>query len=88
MKTNNAEQPSITDIMALDGKIFAMLTPVEMATLDFYRDRGRKFGVSVSILSDTDQDELINTASRQQADEILKRSNSRIGVTVGRNGTP
>lgn len=82
METNNAEQPSIEAIRALHGKIFAMLTPEEEATLNFYRDRGRKYGVAVSIINEADPEELAKATSRLQADEILKRGNSRINVTI------
>lgn len=82
METNDTEQPSIEAIKALDGRIFAMLTLEEAATLNFYRDRGRKYGVAVSIINEADPEELAKAPSRLQADEILKRSNSRVSVTV------
>lgn len=76
------ENPTIEQVKALDGKIFAMLTNSEQAVLNFYRDRGRKFGVAVSIISEADADELARASSREQADQILKRANSRVQVTV------
>ena len=74
--------PSIEAVKALDGRIFAMLSPEEEAILNFYRDRGRKFGVSVSIINEADPVELARAPSRLQTDQILKCSNSRVHVTV------
>ncbi|SEU40125.1 hypothetical protein SAMN03159335_06199 [Burkholderia cepacia] len=77
--------PTIEQIKALDGKIFAMLTDSEHEVLKFYRDRGRKFGVAVSIINEADPDELSRASSREQADQILKRANSRVSVTVSQS---
>lgn len=74
--------PSIEEVKALDGRIFAMLNPGEEAVLNFYRAHGRKFCVSVSIINEGDPEELARAPSRLQADQILKRTNSRIHVTV------
>lgn len=59
-----------------------MLTAEEQAVLTFYRDRGRRFDVAVAILSDADPKELAR-ASRQQADEIMRRANSHVRIMVG-----
>lgn len=75
-------QPSIEEVKALDGRIFAMLNKDEEAVLNFYRDQGRKFGVSVSIINEADPSELERASSRQQADQILKSANSRVYVTI------
>ena len=77
--------PTIEQVQALDGKIFAMLTVSEQAVLNFYRDRGRKFGVAVSIINEANPSELAGASSREQADQILKRSNSRVSVVVSQN---
>ncbi|MGF6440137.1 hypothetical protein [Paraburkholderia youngii] len=76
------DTPTIERVKALDGKIFAMLTDSELAVLNFYRDCGRKFGVTVSIINEADSDELAGASSREQADQILKRANSRVSITV------
>ncbi|MBU2434582.1 MAG: hypothetical protein KJ716_13205 [Gammaproteobacteria bacterium] len=60
-----------------------MLSPNEEALLNFYRDQGRKWGVSVAIINEADPEKLAMARSRQQADQILKSANSRISVTVG-----
>lgn len=76
-------QPSIEAVKALDGRIFAMLNSDEEAVLNFYRNQGRKFGVSVSIINEANPEELARaSSSRQQADQIMKRANSRICVVV------
>lgn len=75
--------PTIGQIAALDGRIFAMLTPQESEVLDFYRAQGRKFDVAVSIINKADADELARAVSPQQADAIMKQANSLISITVG-----
>ena len=78
----NTELPTIKAVKALDGRIFAMLTDDEQAVLAFYRARGRKFGVSVSIVNKADPVALANATSAQHADQILRSANSLISVTV------
>lgn len=75
-------QPSIDAVKALDGKIFAMLNDEEMNTLNFYRDRGRKFGISVQIINKADPVVLAKAKSKQEAEHILKSANSTISVSV------
>lgn len=74
--------PTTEEVKALDGKAFAMLTEREGLVLDFFRKQGRKFGVSIRIESEADPDLLRQAKSEQQADEIMKRSNSRIHIAV------
>ena len=61
---------------------FAMLSPAELEVFRFYRDHGRKFGVAVSIIGDVDAEELARAASRQHAEEILRRSRGKVYVKV------
>lgn len=75
-------QPSIDAIKALDGKIFAMLNYVELNTLNFYRERGRKFGVSVQIINKAEPVVLANAKSKQEEDHILMGANSTISVSL------
>lgn len=75
--------PSIEAIQVLDGKIYAMLTPDEEQTLNFFIGQGRKFGVSVAIINEADPAALANARSKEEAEHILKSANSRIRVTVG-----
>jgi hypothetical protein len=77
--------PTIEEVKALDGKIFAMLSEDEQTVLNFYRDRGRKFGVSVSIINEANSEELALAPSMKQADQILKRTNARVSVTVAKS---
>lgn len=77
-----AMEARIEAVKALDGKLFAMLTPEEEATLNFFRDVGRKFGVAVQVISEADPAQLDKAPSQLQADQILKRTNSRVSVTV------
>lgn len=75
--------PTIGQIKALHGRIFAMLTAQESEVLDFYRAQGRKFDVSVSIINQADAEELARASSQQHADTIMKQANSRVSITVG-----
>jgi hypothetical protein len=58
-----------------------MLSPEELSVFRFYCENGRKYGVAISVISDVDPAELA-IASRQQADELLHRSNGKITVEV------
>lgn len=59
-----------------------MLTACERQVLDHYRDRGRKYGVIVEILSDSDPVELARATDREQADQILAKTNGRVRVII------
>jgi len=76
------QHPSIDSVLALNGRIFAMLSTDESDVLTFYRDQGRKFGVAVSIISEANPEELASAPSQQAADEILRRMNSTISVVL------
>lgn len=75
--------PTLTDVQALDGRIFAMLTSEEVAVLDFYRTQGRKYDVAIAIVNEADPTKLAAARSPAEADEIMKRANSRVTVTIG-----
>lgn len=60
----------------------AMLTEEEMRTLLFYRNRGRMFDVSISIIDEASSDEEEEAGNPQQAYQILRHSNSCIRVTL------
>jgi len=78
----HAKNDGIAAVQALDGRIFATLSDEELAILDFYRDKGRKFRVSISIDTDANPSELARAVSREQADLILKRANNRVHVLI------
>lgn len=73
--------PTIDAIQKLNGRNFATLTSEELFVFAFYRDQGRKFYVGVSIISDADQ-LMLAQASRQQAEEIMRRANSHVLVGI------
>ena len=75
--------PTIEQIKALDGRIFAMLTTDESAVLDFYQKQGRKYDVAITIINRADPAELERACSQAQADAIMKRANSVVSVSVG-----
>lgn len=74
--------PTIAKVKALDGRLFVTLTEDEESVLDFYRRQGRKYGVTVAILNECDPEELARASSQEQADQLLKRANSRISIVV------
>ncbi|MEM8519037.1 hypothetical protein [Janthinobacterium sp. CAN_S7] len=74
--------PTIDEVKALDGKIFAMLNEREMDVLNFYRLRGRKYGVAVAVINEADPKQLAHAGSQEQADQVLKSANSRVSITV------
>lgn len=74
--------PSVEEIRALDGKIFAMLSSKEKEAFDFYRDQGRKFGVTLSVINKADPELLASASSQEQADQIMKSANSVISLTI------
>lgn len=78
----NKTTPSLDEIKALDGRIFKMLTEQEEEVFNFYRDRGRKYGLSVGVRNEASAELLATASSQEQADQILKSANSRIFVTV------
>lgn len=70
----------IADIKALDGRIFAMLTPDEKSLLDFFSSRGRKYDIAISIVNLASPEELMKAATKEQADQILSATNSKVSV--------
>jgi hypothetical protein len=76
--------PSVSEILAIDGKILDLLDDREKLVLKYYQSRGRKYGVSVIIANEVDPEELAKARSRQQADDILETANSRIAVKISR----
>lgn len=76
-------EPTLDAVQALDARIFATLSVEEQSVLDFFRDQGRKYEVSIIIVNKADPDELARTRSRAQADQVLKSANSVVRVYVG-----
>lgn len=77
--------PHLDAIRALDGKIFATLNSDERAVLDFCRTQGRKSGVNITIVGDVDEAALAAATSELQADEVLRRGNNRVIISVTRD---
>lgn len=75
-----SQNPSIESVLALNGHVFAMLTPDELQAFEFYRAQGRKCGLAVSIDSPADPAELAKATSQAAADEIMRRVNSTVLV--------
>ena len=75
--------PPLTSVQALDGRIFAMLTPEEAEVLDFYRTQGRKYDVTITIINEADPTELAAARSQAEEDAIMKQANGRVTVTIG-----
>ncbi|MPQ69324.1 hypothetical protein [Pseudomonas sp. MWU12-2323] len=75
-----SQSPSVESVMALNGRIFATLSPDEVKVQEFYRVQGRKYDVAVSIISLAEPAELAKASSRADADEIMRRANSTVSV--------
>jgi hypothetical protein len=71
---------SIEIALALDGRIFAMLTPSELELFKFYRDQGRKYGLVATIVSAADPAELAKAKTQAHQDEVMRRVNSTVSV--------
>lgn len=72
---------NITEIEALDGMDFNMLSDAQKTTWEFFFREGRKYGVSLQRISEAPQEELARAKTQQQYDEILSRYPSRIIVS-------
>ncbi|MEF1300525.1 hypothetical protein QTO17_01170 [Vibrio owensii] len=81
------EIPTLRDIHILHGSIYAMLNDEEKATVDFYLAQGRKYGVAISLTSDTIRKELESARSKEEANNILQTSNMIIGVQLSDEAT-
>lgn len=79
---NNGTQPSVEEALALDGKTYAQLDERERDVLSYFAAKGRKFGVAVRIVSDSDPKELTLARNREQAEVVMQNANSRVFVTV------
>ncbi|MHC8347732.1 hypothetical protein [Pseudomonas sp. RT6P73] len=74
---------NIESALALDGRIFAMLTPAELELFELARAEGRKHGVIATILSAADSDEFAQANSQAHQDEIMRRMNGTVSVVRG-----
>lgn len=75
--------PTLSELQALHGRIFATLTAQEALVMDFYRRQGRKFDVVVGIINEADPIAVATARTEAEADAIMKQANSRISVTIG-----
>ena len=82
MEVKDMLQYNINAIKALDGQIYAMLTPDEETILNFYLDQGRKYGVEVKIINKADPVKLARARSKKEAAQIMKSANSLVCVKV------
>ncbi|TES71928.1 hypothetical protein [Pseudomonas syringae group genomosp. 3] len=71
---------SIESALALDGRIFAMLTSAELELFKFYRDQGRKYGVVATVVSAADPAELALAKTQAHQDEVMRCVNSTVSV--------
>lgn len=75
-------QPTLDAVRALAGKDFAMLTAEEKETWDFYYSQGRKYGVTVTRVTEAPDSELVSATSREQYDQLVSRYPSKIKVVI------
>lgn len=67
-------------IVSLNGRDIATLNNDEKAIFEFFLNQGRKYGVTVTYISEAPQEELKRATSREVCDQIIKRYPSRISV--------
>lgn len=77
---NTAPRIPVEAALALNGRIFAMLSSDELEVFEFYREQGRKFGIDAQINSTADPAELVQARSKAEADEVMRRTNSTVSV--------
>lgn len=65
----------------LDGQVFAMMSPEDLATLNFYRDQGRKFGITVYFEGEDEPTALDVTQGPKEIDAFHARANSIVHVS-------
>ncbi|AIW17523.1 hypothetical protein VITU102760_24970 [Vibrio tubiashii] len=78
-KAVEVNQPSIN---SLNGRDVATLNSEESAIFETLKTHGRKFGVSITVVSEAPKEELERAVSRQEYDEIIARWPSRITITT------
>ena len=74
--------PSVEEVQALDGMLIAMLNERERTVLEYFRNQGRKHGVSVTIVNEADPELLARAKSKREAEEIMKSVNSKIFINI------
>lgn len=72
-------------IKTLSGRDFATLNTDEKTVFDFFTSQGRQHGISVSLVSNAPEKELLQANSPEQYDEVIKRYASSIIVTEGKS---
>lgn len=77
-----SDQPSVDEVKRINGKDAAMLNEWEKSVYDFYLLHGKKFGVSLTVVSEAPVHELESTKSRIQFEQIVSRYPSKIAVKV------
>ena len=66
-----------------DARLYQSLRE-EAAMLDFYRKRGRKYDVAISVINKADPDELAQAKSEAEADAIMKQANLAMNQSKSR----
>jgi hypothetical protein len=81
-ETSMCITPTIQAVKALDGRMVEKLSGSELETLQFYRAKGRRFGVAVSIINKAEPKAVAAAKSREDARNIMISANSLISVLV------
>jgi hypothetical protein len=74
--------PTLDEVRALNGRIFAMLNEREREVLIYYRQQGRKHGVSIEVDGDVDSRAIAAACSMAEIDAIVKKTNATIVVNI------
>ena len=71
---------NLDSLRAIDGKMFARLTPYELTLFKSVRREGRKYNIRATVIYDGTQDIPFAGLSIEQKDEALRRTNSKVRV--------
>lgn len=75
--------PSLTmdDVQALNGRHFASLTPSELEQLNYFRKRGRKWGITIGFgTSMLNSMELLQAPTEHATDDVLRRADAVVTI--------
>lgn len=71
---------NLDSLRAIDGKIFALLSPYELTLFKSVRREGRKHNIRATVIYDGTQGIPFAGLSIEQKDEALRRTNSKVRV--------
>jgi hypothetical protein len=82
MEEMSSATPTLDEVRALNGRIYAMLDDREREVLLFFKRQGLKFGVSIEVTGDADLNAVAAARSTGEIDAILKKTEGTVLVGV------